>query len=152
MKIDISKLNKESFISVLKEEIERQTENQRMIKSQIERNSRFDGDEEIVKELDRLKVSFNAMITQLSEQNDSILDITNEDVKFFERMIHNQIYISDSRIEDWQPNGSMRNYIRAKYFAENADANEEDFEEIVQGIIQYDIDLKECVNELSKIL
>ena len=152
MKIDISKLNKESFISVLKEEIERQTENQRMIKSQIERNSRFDGDEEIVKELDRLKVSFNAMITQLSEQNDSILDITDEDVKFFERMIHNQIYISDSRIEDWQPNGSMRNYIRAKYFAENADANEEDFEEIVQGIIQYDIDLKECVNELSKIL
>ena len=152
MKIDISKLNKESFISVLKEEIERQTENQRMIKNQIERNSRFDGDEEIVKELDRLKASFNAMITQLSEQNDSILEITDEDVKFFERMIHNQIYISDSRIEDWQPNGSMRNYIRAKYFAENADANEEDFEEIVQGIIQYDIDLKECVNELSKIL
>ena len=92
MKIDISKLNKESFISVLKEEIERQTENQRMIKSQIERNSRFDGDEEIVKELDRLKASFNVMITQLSEQNESILDITDEDVKFFERMIHNQIY------------------------------------------------------------
>ena len=152
MKIDISKLNKESFISVLKEEIERQTENQRMIKSQIERNLRFDGDEELVKELDRLKSSFNAMITQLSEQNDSILEITDEDVKFFERMIRNQICISDSRIEDWQPNGSMRNYIRAKYFAENADANEEDFEEIVQGIIQYDIDLKECVNELSKIL
>ena len=74
MKIDISKLNKESFISVLKEEIERQTENQRMIKSQIERNLRFDGDEELVKELDRLKSSFNAMITQLSEQNDSILE------------------------------------------------------------------------------
>lgn len=152
MKIDISTLNKESFISVLKEEIEGQTENQRMIKSQIERNLRFDGDEELVKELDRLKSSFTAMITQLSEQNDSILEITDEDVKFFERMIRNQIYISDSRIEDWQPNGSMRNYIRAKYFAENADANEEDFEEIVQGIIQYDIDLKECVNELSKIL
>lgn len=152
MKIDISKLNKESFISVLKEEIEGQTENQRMIKSQIERNLRFDGDEELVKELDRLKSSFTAMITQLSEQNDSILDITDEDVKFFERMIRNQIYISDSRIEDWQPNGSMRNYIRAKYFAENADANEEDFEEIVQGIIQYDVNLKECVNELSKIL
>lgn len=152
MKIDISKLNKESFISVLKEEIECQTENQRMIKSQIECNLRFDGDEELVEELDRLKSSFNAMISQLSEQNDSILEITDEDVKFFERMIHNQIYISDSRIEDLQPNGSMRNYIRAKYFAENADANEEDFEEIVQGIIQYDIDLKECVNELSKIL
>ena len=152
MKIDISKLDKESFISVLKEEIERQTENQRMIKSQIERDSRFDGDEEIVKELDRLKASFNAMITQLSEQNDSILDITDEDVKFFERMIHNQIYISDSRIEDWQPNGSVRNYIRSKYFAENINANDKDFEEIVQGIIQYDIDLKECVNELSKIL
>ena len=152
MKIDISKLNKESFISVLKEEIERQTENQRMIKSQIERNSRFDGDEEIVKELDRLKASFNAMITQLSEQNDSILDITDEDVKFFERMIHNQIYISDSRIEDWQPNGSMRNYIIAKYFAENADANNKDFEEAVKDIIQYDVNLKECVNELSKIL
>ena len=152
MKIDISKLNKKSFISVLKEEIEGQTENQRMIKSQIERNLRFDGDEELFKELDRLKSSFNAMITQLSEQNDSILEITDEDVKFFERMIRNQICISDSRIEDWQPNGSMRNYIRAKYFAENADANEEDFEEIVQGIIQYDIDLKECVNELSKIL
>lgn len=152
MKIDISKLNKESFISVLKEEIERQTENQRMIKSQIERNSRFDGDEEIVKELDRLKTSFNAMITQLSEQNESILDITDEDAKFFERMIHNQIYISDSRIEDWQPNGSVRNYIRSKYFAENINANDKDFEEAVKDIIQYDVNLKECVNELSKIL
>lgn len=150
MKIDISTLNKKSFISVLKEEIERQTENQRMIKSQIERNSRFDGDEEIVKELDRLKVSFNAMITQLSEQNESILEITDEDVKFFERMIHNQIYISDSRIEDWQPNGSVRNYIRSKYFAENA--NDKDFEEAVKDIIQYDVNLKECVNELSKII
>lgn len=152
MKIDISKLNKESFISVLKEEIERQTENQRMIKSQIERNSRFDGDEEIVKELDRLKASFNTMITQLSEQNDSILDITDEDVKFFERMIHNQIYISDSRIEDWQSNGSVRNYIRSKYFAENINANDKYFEEAVKDIIQYDVDLKECVNELSKLL
>lgn len=152
MKIDISKLNKESFISVLKEEIERQTENQRMIKSQIERNSRFDGDEEIVKELDRLKASFNAMITQLSEQNESILDITDEDAKFFERMIHNQIFISDSRIEDWQPNGSVRNYIRSKYFAENVNANDKDFEEAVKDIIQYDVNLKECVNELSKIL
>ena len=152
MKIDISKLNKESFISVLKEEIERQTENQRMIKSQIERNSRSDGDEEIVKELDRLKVSFNAMITQLSEQNESILEITDEDVKFFERMIHNQIYISDSRIEDLQPNGSVRNYIRSKYFAENINANDKDFEEAVKDIIQYDVNLKECVNELSKIL
>lgn len=152
MKIDISKLNKESFISVLKEEIERQTENQRMIKSQIERNSRFDGDEEIVEELDRLKSSFNVMITQLSEQNDSILDITDEDVKFFERMIHNQIYISDSRIEDWQPNGSVRNYIRSKYFAENVNANDKDFEEAVKDIIQYDVDLKECVNELAKLL
>ena len=152
MKIDISTLNKESFISVLKEEIERQTENQRMIKSQIERNSRFDGDEEIVKELDRLKTSFNAMITQLSEQNNSILDITDEDAKFFERMIHNQIYISDSRIKDWQPNGSVRNYIRSKYFAENVNANDKDFEEAVNDIIQYDVNLKECVNELAKIL
>lgn len=152
MKIDISKLNKESFISVLKEEIERQTENQRMIKSQIERNSRFDGDEEIVKELDRLKSSFNTMITQLSEQNESILEITDEDVKFFERMIHNQIYISDSRIEDWQPNGSVRNYIRSKYFADNINANDKDFEEAVKDIIQYDVNLKECVNELSKII
>ena len=152
MKIDISKLNKKLFISVLKEEIERQTENQRMIKSQIERNSRFDGDEEIVKELDRLKASFNAMITQLSNQNESILEITDEDLKFFERMIHNQIYISDSRIKDWQPNGSVRNYIRSKYFAENINANEEDFEEMMHDIIQYDVDLKECVNELSKLL
>ena len=152
MKIDISTLNKKSFISVLKEEIERQTENQRMIKSQIERNSRFDDDEEIVKELDRLKVSFNAMITQLSEQNESILEITDEDVKFFERMIHNQIYISDSRIKDWQPNGSVRNYIRSKYFTENVNANDKDFEEAVKDIIQYDVNLKECVNELSKII
>ena len=92
------------------------------------------------------------MITQLSEQNDSILEITDEDVKFFERMIHNQIYISDSRIEDWQPNGSVRNYIRSKYFAENTDANDEDFEEMMHDIIQYDVDLKECVNKLAKIL
>ena len=152
MKIDISTLNKKSFISVLKEEVERQTENQKMIKRQIEHNSRFDGDEELVKELDRLKSSFNIMITQLSSQNESTLEITDEDVKFFERMIRNQICISDSRIKDWQPNGSMRNYMRSKYFAENINANDKDFEETVQGIIQYDVNLKECVNELAKIL
>lgn len=152
MKIDISTLNKESFISVLTEEVERQTENQRMIKRQIEHNSRFDGDEELVKELDRLKSSFNIMITQLSSQNESTLEITDEDVKFFERMIRNQICISDSRIKDWQPNGSMRNYMRPKYFAENINANDKDFDETVQGIIQYDVDLKECVNELAKII
>lgn len=150
MKIDISTLNKESFISVLEEEIERQTENQRMIKRQIERNSRFDGDEELVKELDRLKLSFN-MIIQLLKQNKSILEITDEDVKFFERMIRNQICISNSRIKDWQPNGLMRSATRSKYFA-NPGANDKDFEEVVQYIIQYDVDLKECVNELSKII
>lgn len=152
MKIDISTLNKESFISVLKEEVERQTENQRMIKHQIERNSRFDGDEELVKELDRLKSSFNIMIIQLSRQNKSILEITNEDLKFFKRMIRNQICISDSRIKDWQPNGSMRNYMRSKYFVENQNANDKDFEDIMQDIIQYDVDLKKCVNELAKII
>jgi len=152
MKIDISTLNKESFIDVLEEEIERQTENQRMVKRQIECNSRFDGDEELVKELDRLKSSFNMMIIQLSKLNKSILEITNEDVKFFERMIHNQIGISDSRIKDWEPNGSMRNYTRSKYFAENPNANDKDFEETMQEIIQYDVDLKECVKTLAKII
>ena len=152
MKIDISTLNKESFISVLEEEIERQTENQRRIKRQIEHNSRFDGDEELVKELDRLKSSFNIMIIRLSRQNKSILEITDEDVKFFERMMHNQICISDSRIKDWQPNGSMRNYMRSKYFAENPNANDKDFEETMQDIIQYDVDLKECIKELAKII
>ena len=152
MKIDISTLNKESFIDVLEEEIERQMENKRMIKRQIEHNSRFDGDEELVKELDRLKSSFNIMIILLSTQNKSILEITDEDVKFFERMIHNQICISDSRIKDWEPNGSMRNFMRSKYFVENPNANDKDFEETMQDIIQYDIDLKECVKELGKII
>lgn len=152
MKIDISTLNKESFISVLKEEVERQTKNKRMIKYQIEHNLRFDGDEELVKELDRLKSSFNLIIIQLSRQNNFILEITDEDVKFFERMIRNQICISDSRIKDWQPNGSMRNYMRSKYFMENPNANDQEFEEIMQDIIQYDVDLKKCANELAKII
>ena len=152
MKIDISALNKKSFIIVLEDEIEYQTRCQKMIKRQIERNSRFDGDEELVKEIDRLKSSFNIMITQLSKQNKSILEITDEDVKFFERMIHNQICISDSRIKDWEPNGSLRNYMRSKYYAENPNANDKDFEEAMQNIIQYDVDLKECVKELAKII
>ena len=152
MKIDISTLNKESFISVLGEEVERQTVNKRMIERQIERNSRFDGDEELVKELDRLKSSFNMMIIQLSEQDKSILEITDEDVKFFERMIRNQICVSDSRIEDWMPNGWLRNAIRSKYFMQNPNANDKDFEETMQDIIQYDVDLKECMKELAKII
>ena len=152
MKIDISTLNKVSFITVLGEEIERQTVNKKMIERQIERNSRFDGDEELVKELDRLKSSFNMMIIQISEQNKSILEITDEDVKFLERMIRNQICISDSRIEDWGSNGRLRSAIRSKYFAMLPYANDKDFEEVMQDIIQYDVDLKECVNELSKII
>ena len=46
----------------------------------------------------------------------------------------------------------MRSATRSKYFAQNPIANDEDFEEAVQHIIQYDVDLKECVNELSKII
>lgn len=152
MKIDISTLNKESFISVLGEEVERQTVNKKMIERQIERNSRFDGDEELVKELDRLKSSFNMMIIQLSEQDKSILEITDEDVKFLERMIRNQICVSDSRIEDWMPNGWLRNATRSKYFVMHPYANDEDFEEAMQDIIRYDVDLKECMKELAKII
>ena len=50
-------------------------------------------------------------------------------------MIHNQICISDSRIKDCQPNGSMRNYMRSKYFAATPNANDKDFEEAIQDII-----------------
>ena len=152
MKIDISTLNKKSFISVWGEEVERQTVNKRMIERQIERNSRFDGDEELVKELDRLKSSFNMMIIQLSEQDKSILEITDEDVKFLERMIRNQICVSDSRIEDWMPNGWLRNATRSKYFAMHPYADGKDFEEAMQDIIRYDVDLKECMKELAKII
>lgn len=152
MKIDISTLNKESFVSCLGEEVERQTVNKKMIERQIERNSRFDGDEELVKELGRLKSSFNMMIIQLSEQDESILEITDEDVKFLERMIRNQICVSDSRIEDWMPNGWLRNATRSKYFAMHPYANDKDFEEAMQDIIRYDVDLKECMKELAKII
>lgn len=152
MKIDISTLNKESFVSCLEEEVERQTVNKKMIERQIEHNSRFDGDEELVKELGRLKSSFNKIIIQISKQNKSILEITDEDVKFFGRMIRNQICVSDSRIEDWMPNGWLRSAIRSKYFMQNPNSNDKDFEEAMQDIIQYDVDLKECMKELAKII
>ena len=44
-----------------------------------------------------------------------------------------------------------RNATRSKYFA-CPGANDKDFEEVVQDIIQYDVDLKDCVNKLTKII
>ena len=57
MEINIKTLNRKVFRIALNEESERQTMNQNMVKSQIKRGTRFDGDEDVISEIDRLKES-----------------------------------------------------------------------------------------------
>ena len=148
MKINIETLNKKVFKIALEEESERQTMNQNMVKAQIKRGTRFDGDEDFIKEIDRLKESFK----KISRKRNPIFEISDEEFKFLERLTKNQTIISNSRLKDWEPDGMMTKYFKSRYFEENKNATEEKFEECKLKMIQYDLDLKECMKELAKIL
>lgn len=148
MEINIETLNKKVFKIALQEEIERQTMNQNMIKAQINRGTRFDGDEDTIAEIDRLKTSFELMLCR----SKNIFDISDEEFMFLERLTKNQTIISNSRIKDWDINGSMTICLKSKYFEEHKDATEERFEKCRLDIIKYDEDLKECMKGLANIL
>lgn len=148
MKIDISTLNRTVLNIALQEEIERQLANQYLVKQQIQEGTRFDGDEDLVAEIDRLKASFGIM--QIRQK--PVFDITDEEVMFLERMIANQTIMSNGRLAAWSVNGSMTNFLKKKYFNENPNANEETFEEVRLDMMKYDLDLKECMKELANII
>ena len=148
MKINIETLDKKVFKIALEEESERQTMNQNMVKAQIKRGTRFDGDEDMISEIDKLKESFK----KISRKRNSIFEISDEEFKFLERLVKNQTIISNSRIQDWAPDSIMTKHFKSRYFEENKNATEEKFEACRLNIIKYDEDLKICMKELSKIL
>lgn len=148
MEINIKTLNRKVFRIALDEESERQTMNQNMVKSQIKRGTRFDGDEDFISEIDRLKESFK----KISRKRKDIIEISDEEFKFLERLVKNQTIISNSRIQDWIPDGVMVKHFKARYFEENKNATEEKFEACRLDIIKYDEDLKICMQELANIL
>lgn len=148
MEINIKTLDKKVFRIALNEESERQIMNQNMVKSQIKRGTRFDGDEDFISEIDRLKESFK----KISHKRKDIIEISDEEFKFLERLVKNQTIISNSRIQDWIPDGVMVKHFKARYFEENKNATEEKFEACRLDIIKYDEDLKICMQELANIL
>jgi hypothetical protein len=148
MEINIKTLDRKVFRIALNEESERQTMNQNMVKSQIKRGTRFDGDEDFISEIDRLKESFK----KISHKRKDIIEISDEEFKFLERLVKNQTIISNSRIQDWIPDGVMVKHFKARYFEENKNATEEKFEACRLDIIKYDEDLKICMQELANIL
>ena len=148
MEINIKTLDRKVFRIALDEESERQTMNQNMVKSQIKRGTRFDGDEDFISEIDRLKESFK----KISHKRKDIIEISDEEFKFLERLVKNQTIISNSRIQDWIPDGVMVKHFKARYFEENKNATEEKFEACRLDIIKYDEDLKTCMQELANIL
>lgn len=76
--INIETLNKKIFKLALQEESERQTMTQNMIKSQIEDGVRFDGDEDAIAEIDRLKESFE----KISRKRKSVLKFLTRNLCF----------------------------------------------------------------------
>lgn len=148
MEINIKTLDRKVFRIALEEEVERQTVNQNMVKNQIKNNIRFDGDSELVDELDRMRKSFR----KISLKRNDTLEISEEERMFLERLVKNQTIISNSRIADWQPDASLTTNMKRSYFDQNKNASEEEFEKARLDIIQYDIDLKNCMKELANIL
>lgn len=148
MEINIKTLDRKVFRIALDEESERQTMNQNMLKSQIKHGTRFDGDEDVISEIDRLKESFK----KISRKKKDIIEISDEEFKFLKRLVKNQTIISNSRIQDWIPDGVMVKHFKARYFEENKNATEEKFEACRLDIIKYDEDLKICIQELANIL
>ena len=122
--------------------------NQNIIKNQIKNNIRFDGDSELVDELDRMRESFR----KISRNHNDVLEISEEERMFLERLVKNQTIISNSRIADWQPGTSIVTNLKRSYFEQNNNASEEEFEKARLDIIQYDINLKNCMKELANIL
>ena len=148
MVINIKTLDRKVFRIALNEESERQTMNQNMLKSQIKYGTRFDGDEDVISEIDRLKESFK----KISHKRKDIIEISDEEFKFLKRLVKNQTIISNSRIQDWIPDGVMVKHFKARYFEENKNVTEEKFEACRLDIIKYDEDLKICMQELANIL
>ena len=148
MVINIKTLDRKVFRIALNEESERQTMNQNMLKSQIKHGTRFDGDEDVISEIDRLKESFK----KISQKRKDIIEISDEEFKFLKRLVKNQTIISNNRIQDWIPDGVMVKHFKARYFEENKNATEEKFEACRLDIIKYDEDLKICMQELANIL
>lgn len=148
MKINIETLDREVFKIALEEEVERQTFTQNKVKRQIKNNIRFDGDSELVDELDRMRESFR----KISRNHNDVLEISEEERMFLERLVKNQTIISNSRIADWQPDTSIVTNLKRSYFEQNKNASEEEFEKARLDIIQYDINLKNCMKELANIL
>ena len=134
MKINIDTLDKKVLKIALEEEIERQSINREIIKSQINCGIRFDGDENLILELNRLELSFK----KISRKRKPIFEISDEELMFLERMIKNQMCISNSRINDWKT-----------YFKQNKDILEE--KEQLE-LIRYDENILNCMKELTKIL
>ena len=64
MVINIKTLDRKVFRIALNEESERQTMNQNMLKSQIKQGTQFDGDEDVISEIDRLKEQLEDEIEQ----------------------------------------------------------------------------------------
>ena len=148
MKINIETLDRDVFKIALEEEVERQTFTQNTVKRQIKNNIRFDGDSELVDELDRMRESFR----KISRNHNDVLEISEEERMFLERLVKNQTIISNSRIADWQPDTSIVTNLKRSYFEQNKNASEEEFEKARLDIIQYDINLKNCMKELANIL
>ena len=104
--------------------------------------------EDLLCEIDRLKESFK----KISQKRKDIIEISDEEFKFLKRLVKNQTIISNSRIQDWIPDGVMVKHFKARYFEENKNATEEKFEACRLDIIKYDEDLKICMQELANIL
>jgi len=152
MTINIKDINKEVFKRVLIEENERADMSCIMFKEQIEKGNTYGDPEGFQKTYDFLvnkKRYFKYLISLINATNN--INVSEEEKKYFNFLIENQIHVSNSRIKDWEKGGEM--YIKLYYKNVTIGGHpEEEFDQCVKEIIKYDEQNIECVNKLKKLI
>ena len=146
MEINLIKINKEILIECLKEENDRDDFTRHSLEFQVKNHQTYGKQEEFEQALDkynRKKDYFNSMINAIPYV-DSIEEIDQEYIQFWNDLIDHQIYISNSRINDWSEGGDMYK----PELCEDVD----NFEIVCQKIINADLNKIRCMAKLSLMI
>ena len=143
MKIDLTKIIKETLIICITEEIERDEFTANTFARQVKNHQTYGKQEEFEQALQKYKNKiqyFNTLRNNI-HNIDVIEEENTEVIKFWEDLIENQIYYSSERIKDWSVGGDMYNPENSK--------NKEKFEQNCKNIIDFNNGQIECMSKIG---
>ena len=146
MKIDLTLIDKEVLIRCINEENERDNFTRSSLSRQVETKQTYGRQKEFEDALERYNHKKEYFINLCKEiPNIDVINIVTEDhIKFWKELTENQIYISNSRIEDWSVGGDMYESCKKR--------NLEDFDEACQKIRNLDLESIKCMKIIDLMI